>query len=85
MIYKFNWTRTIQNRNCNDKCKILSEALLNIFHNLIFDKRKKLDYKSPEWINKLIEISLKKRSKLAKTYHNNPTANNKDALYIQVS
>ena len=82
-IYNFDWTRAFQNRNCNEKCKILSETLLNIFHNFIPHKIKKFDYKTPEWINRSIKLSLKKRSKLTKRYHSNPTANNKEALDFQ--
>ena len=41
-IYNFDWIRAFQNRNCNEKCKILSETLLNIFHNFIPHKIKKL-------------------------------------------
>ena len=40
-IYNFDWTRAFQNRNCNEKCKILSETLLNIFSNFIPHKIKK--------------------------------------------
>ena len=56
---------------------------MNIFHNFITHKTKKFDYKTPEWINKLIRLSLKKRSKLTKKYHMNPTVSNKEALDIQ--
>ena len=41
-IYNFDWTRAFRNQNCNEKCKILSETLLNIFHNFILHKTKKL-------------------------------------------
>ena len=41
------------------------------------------DYKTPEWINKSLTLSLKKRSKLTKKYHMDPTASNKEALDIQ--
>ena len=40
----------------------------------------KIDYKNPEWINKSIRLSLKKRTKLTKKYHMNPTISNKEAL-----
>ena len=56
---------------------------MNIFYNFITHKTKKFDYKTPEWINKLIRLSLKKRSKLTKKYHMNPTVSNKEALDIQ--
>ena len=82
-IYTFDWTRSLENRNCNEKSKILSETLLNIFHNFIPYKTKRIDYKTPEWINRSIKLFLKKRSKLTKRYHCNPTANNKEALDFQ--
>ena len=41
-IYNFDWTRAFQNRNCKEKCKTLSETLLNIFHNFIPHGIKKL-------------------------------------------
>ena len=49
----------LQNRNCNEKCKILSETLLNMFHNFIPHRINKSDYKTSEWFNKLIKLSLK--------------------------
>ena len=82
-IYNFYWTRASQNRNCNEKCKILSEKLLNIFHNFIPHKIKEFDYKTPEWINRSIKLFLKKRSKLTERYHSNPTANNKETVDFQ--
>ena len=82
-IYNFDWIRAFQNWNCKEKCKILSETLLNIFHNFIPLKIKKIDHKTPEWINRSIKLSLKKRSKLTKRYHSNPTANDKEALDFQ--
>ena len=83
LIYNFEWIRAFQNRNYNKKCKILSETLLSISHNFIPHKIKKIDYKTPESMNRLIKLSLKKRSKLTKRYHSNPTANNKEALDFQ--
>ena len=56
---------------------------MNIFHNFITHKTKKFDYKTPEWINKSIKLSLEKRSRLTKKYHMNPTVSNKEALDIQ--
>ena len=80
-VYNFDCTRDFQNWNFNKKSKILSETLLNIFHSFFPHKIiKKIDYKTPEWINKLIKISLKKWSKLTKRYHSNPTANDKEVL-----
>ena len=51
--------RAFHNRNYNEKCKILSETLLNIFHNFIPHKIKKIDSKTPEWINRSTKLSLK--------------------------
>ena len=82
-ICNFDWTRAFQNRNCNEKCKLLSGTLLNIFHNFIPHRIKKFNYKTLEWINKSIKLALKKRSKLTKRYHSNTTAN-KEALDFQV-
>ena len=61
----------------------MSETLLNIFHNFIPHKIKEIDYKTPEWINRPIKLTLKKRFNLTKRYHGNPTANNKEALDFQ--
>ena len=36
---------------------------MNIFHDFIALKINKFDYKTPDWINKSIKLSLKKRSK----------------------
>ena len=65
------------------KCKILSETLFNIFRNFIPHKIKKIDYLTPEWINKSTKLSLKKPSILTKSYHSNPTGDNKEALDFQ--
>ena len=57
--------------------------MLNIFHNFIPRKIITFDYKTPEWINKSIKLSLKKRSKLTKKYYSNSTANNNETLDFQ--
>ena len=57
-IYNFDWTRAFKNQNCNKKCKILPEALLNIFHNFI--PIKSLDgLKINEMFEKVILINQK--------------------------
>ena len=62
----------------------MRNTIRNIFHNFIPNRIKEFDYKTPEWINSSIKLSLKNRSKLTKIrYHSNPTANNKDALDFQ--
>ena len=59
--------------------------LLNILENHIPHKTQKFDYKTPNWINKSIALSLKKISKLTKRYYANPTDYNKEMLLHQVS
>ena len=70
----------LQNKNTNDKNKILSETLLNIFNNFIPKKISKLDYKNPVWMSKEIALLLKRRSKLTRKYHNTPTDHNKNLM-----
>ena len=55
---------------------------MNIFCNFIPHKTEKSDYEIPEWINKSIRMSLKKRTQLPKKYHMNPTISNKEAIDI---
>ena len=50
-----------QNKDINDKIKILNETLLSIFNNFIPNKISKFDYKKSVEMKKEI---LKKRSKL---------------------
>ena len=57
---------------------------MNIFRNFIPHKIRKFDYRTSEWINKSIRLSLKKQTKLTKKYHINPTVSNKEALHIQL-
>ena len=75
MIYNFDWTRAVQNRDFSEKSKLVSETLLELIHNFIVNKINTL-----ECINKLIKLSLQKRSILTKIYHSNPTVNDKEAL-----
>ena len=82
-IYNFDWTRPFENRNCNEKCKILSETLLNYFIISFPINKNQIDYKTPEWINRSIKISLRKQSKLTKRYDGNPTPHNKETLDFQ--
>ena len=81
-INNFDWARSFQNQNCNEQCRIVSETLLNVFRNSIPHKIKKFDYKIPASINKSMVLSLKRRSKLTKKYHMNPTVSNKEVLDI---
>ena len=45
---------------------------MNIFENFIPHKTKKIDYKTPEWMNSMVISYLKKRKKLAKFFYKNP-------------
>ena len=74
------WLGLLKIEIATKKCEISSETLLNVFHNFIPHKINKFDYKTPEWINKSIKLSLKRRSKLTKRHHRNLTANDKEAL-----
>ena len=56
-----------QNKDINDKIKILNETLLNIFNNFIPNKISKFDYKKLVWMNKEITLLLKKRNLLKNT------------------
>ena len=53
---------------------------MNIFCNFIPHKTEKSEI--PEWINKSIRMSLKKRTKLPKKHHMNPRVSNKEAIDI---
>ena len=53
LLHNFDWTSAIQSRNYNKTCKLLSEALLNIFHNFIHHKMKKLII---NLLNRLIKL-----------------------------
>ena len=51
-ISAFNWNMAFQNKDIDEKTKILNETLLNIFNNFIPNKVSKFDYKKPAWMNK---------------------------------
>ena len=63
-ISTFDWSKYFIHRNANEKCKILTDILLNISKNFIPHKIRKFDYKTPDWTNKLITLSLKKDQSL---------------------
>ena len=46
-ISAFNWDTAFQNKDINDKSKVLNETLVNIFNNFIPNKISKFDYKKP--------------------------------------
>ena len=70
----------LQNKDLNEKIKILNESLLNIFDKFIPNKISKFDYKKPLSMNKITLLS-KKRSKLTKKYYDDPTDHNKNLLF----
>ena len=51
-ISAFNWDMVFQNKDTNEKIKILNETLLNIFNNFISNKISSFDYKNAVWMNK---------------------------------
>ena len=57
--------------------------IMNIFRNYIPHKTKKLDYKTPEWVNTLIIYALKQCSILVKRYYRNRSEKHKEALLNQ--
>ena len=48
----FDWSKAFLHRTTNEKCKILTDILLNAFENFIPYKTQKCDHKTPDWINK---------------------------------
>ena len=83
-VSTFDWSKAFLHRNANEKYKILTDVLLIVFKNYIPHKTQKFDYKTPDWMNKSITLSLKKRSKFTKRYAN-PTDYSKEILLRQVS
>ena len=69
-----------QNKDINEKNKILNKTLLNIFKNYIPNKISEFDYKKPVWMNKEITLLLKKRSQFTKKYYKDPTDHNKNLM-----
>ena len=76
----FKWHMAQQNKDIDEKTKIINETLLNIFNKFISNKISKFDYKKSTWMNKEITLLLKKRSQLTKKYYNDPTDHNKTLL-----
>ena len=74
-----------QNKDINEKIKILNETLFSIFHDFIPKKISKFDYKKPIWMNNEITLLLKKRLKLSKKYYNAPTDLNKSLMINTVN
>ena len=86
-ISNFDWSKTFLHRSVNEKCKILTEILLNIFKNFIPNKTQKFDYKTPDWMNRSITLSLKKDQNLPRdiTLIQQVTSSSKEMLLHQVS
>ena len=56
-----NWIMALQNKDINDKLKILNETLLNIFNNFIPNKISKFYYKKQVSMNLLDYIILEEK------------------------
>ena len=63
-ISMFDWYKTFKNKNANEKTRILTDTLINIFKNFIPHKTKNLGCKHPEWRNSLFLLPKKERSTL---------------------
>ena len=48
----FDWSKVFLHRNANEKCKILTDTLLNVFKTFIPQKTQKFEFKTPNWMNK---------------------------------
>ena len=55
----FDWLKVFSKKSANENYKFLTDTLMNTFRNYIPHKTKKVDYKTPEWMNTLIISSLK--------------------------
>ena len=58
-----DWSRVFCNHSSYEKYKTLAEILTNNFCKFLSHNIEKCDYKTPEWINKSIILSLKKQQK----------------------
>ena len=47
-VSSFDWFKVLVHRNENEKCKILTDILFNIFKNFIPNKIQKFDTKTPD-------------------------------------
>ena len=57
----------------SEKCKFLTTTLPNIFYNLTSHITKKMDYKTPEWMNSMTISSQKEKKQLAGVSCKNPS------------
>ena len=83
MISNFDWSKAFRNKDANEKCKLLTDTLMNLFRNYIPNEIKKFDWKTPERTNALITSAPKERSILFKRYYRNPSEYNKETLLNQ--
>ena len=59
VISNFEWSKAFTNKKSMVNRKALMNSFINIFKNFIPHKTRKLDYKTPEWMNTLIFSALK--------------------------
>ena len=70
-VKSFDWNKSFSILSVDGKVDLLNETLLNIFRNYIPNKKIKISYGQPPWMNDNIRNSLKIRSKLTKIYYKN--------------
>ena len=70
-VKSFDWNKSFSSLSVDGKVDLLNETLLNIFRNYIPNKKIKISYGQPPWMNDNIRNSLKIRSKLTKIYYKN--------------
>ena len=68
-IKDFNWRHAFQDLPVDDKVRVLTNTLSNIFHNFIPNKIIKCNSRKPPWMTYEITSALKERSKLTKAYY----------------
>ena len=51
-VSMFDWPKASPHRHANEKCKILTDILLNVFENFIPHKTQKFEHKTLDWMNK---------------------------------
>ena len=70
-VWDFDWEKAFGSLSVDRKVDHLNETLLNIFRDFIPNKKIKLTYCGPPWMNDNIKKCLKKRSKLTKSIYKN--------------
>ena len=61
-----NWARLFINVTINERVKLLSNTLINMFRNYIPNKKIKFKHGEAPWRNENIKSALRKRSRLTK-------------------